>query len=260
VITITQIGHALQINRNRDQLGALATIIPAKNSSQMNFKYKEHIRELAQTCADAAASIENVTGNALTAMSASKALEVWEKTGHTAGNIDLPGTVEWQSVNGTLTSATFTTDHTDTTTHVALDAAVTTARHIRSFDLTSADISTHALLLGNVAGTEIFASIPIGYHQLLKSGFMAQPSPAKTYIKSLQVDLNVITAVVTLVATFVPYGKTLSVTKQFTTQVASKSWEINLEIAAGTEVSWTIEDDNAAHPVAVVTISYVEAY
>jgi hypothetical protein len=257
---MTQVGHALQITRNRDGLGSLAAIIPAFSSTGVNYKYKEHIRELAQTCADAAASIENVTGNALTAMSASKALEAWEKTGHTAGNIDLPGTVEWQTVNGTLTSATFVTDHTDTTTHVPMVAAVTTARHIRSFDLTTANIGTHALLLGNVAGSEIFASIAIGYHQLLKTGFMAQPSPAKTYIKSLQVDLNVITAIVTLVATFVPYGATLSVTKQFTTQVASKYWDINLEIAAGTEVSWTIEDDNAAHPVAVVTVSYVEAY
>jgi hypothetical protein len=253
---MTQIGHAItHTNRKYDSYESLK-----KNLGANLYKnVKEYERQVTQTTADAAANIEEVNSNTLTAMSASKALQVWEKTGHTAGNIDLAGTVEWQTLSGVVTAATFTTHHTDTTTHVALVAAVTTARHIRSFELTAADISTHDLLLGNVAGDEIFAVIKTGYHQCLKSKFMGGLG-RRSFIGKITLELSVVTAVVTMVCTFTPVGATVSTTKTFISNSVSKTWEPCLEIAAGSEVSWTIEDDNAAHPVATFGITYVEAY
>jgi len=256
---MTQSGFALELARNRDQLGSLAPIIPAQNSSGLSHSYVEHLREFTQTCADAAAALEEVSGETIAAMSASKVLNVSEKTDQVGTDADATGVVKWQTATGVLTTATFALNHSNTTTHVALVAAVSTARYIRSLELDDINCADE-VLLSNVGEDEIYGVIKVGFYQLLKSGFMAQPSAtARTWIHTLRVSLDITTALTTLVCTFTPVGKSLSTTQTFRTKEAVKEWTIDLEVEPGTAVSWTIEDDNAAHPVATVQLSYIEA-
>lgn len=252
---MVQSGSVLEVARSYESYERLKAVL----SRYTNIK--EFIREFNQTTTNSAIALEEINSNTLTAMSASKALNVWEKTGHTAANIDLTGTVVWQDATGLETTATFTLDHSNTTTHVALVAAVATARYIRSFKLNTATISTHDLLLGNVAGDEIFAVIKTGNHECLKSGFMAAPSK-RSFLGRVKLDASLTTAVLTLAITFTPKGKTLSVTKEIKTNTTKGPivWEPCIELEPGTTCTATIIDDNAAHPVAGVEFTYVEAW
>jgi hypothetical protein len=254
---MTQVGHALEITRTRDALGWIKDIIPATNSSKLPHGYVEHIREIPQVTTNTAATIEEVSGETIAAMSANKVLNASQKTDQVGTDGKATGVVKWQTSTGALTTATFTLNGSNTTTHVAMVAAVTTAQYIRSMSLDDLDCADE-ILLSNVDEDEIYGVIKLGYHQLLKSGLRAVPT-YRTWIKSLKLDLSVVTAAVTIVCTFTPAGESLSVTKNFASKEITKSWDIGLEVEPGTDVSWTIVDDNAAHPTAVITIEYVEA-
>ena len=250
---MTQSGYALKINNKKwEDYSSLKKVI-----SHLTY-VREHKREFAQTCADAAANLENVSGETLAAMSASKTLNIWQKTDQVGTDGAATGAITWATVAGVKTDATFTLNAAHTTTHVAAVAAVTTARHIESFTLDSINCADE-VLLGNAAGNEIFAVIPVGYHQCLKSRFMATAS-RRSFIGRIRVHLSLETALVTLVCTFTPLGESLSTTKTFLTKTTDAVWEPCLELEPGTEVSWTIEDDNAAHPVATIDLTYLESW
>lgn len=250
---MTQSGFALKINKAKfEDYSSLKHNLASFNN------VREHKRHFSQTCTNSAVNIEELSGETLAAMSASKTLNVWQKTDQVGTDGAATGKITWATLAGLKTDATFTLNAVDTTTHVAAVAAVTTARHIESFSLDSINCADE-VLLGNVAGDEIFAVIKVGYHDCLKSRFMAGYG-RKSFIGRIKVHLNIVTAVVTLVCTFTPYGQTQSTTKTFTTNSIEKTWEPALELASGTEVSWTIIDDNAAHPVATIDFDYVEAW
>jgi len=250
---MTQSGFALKINNKKwEDYASLK-----KTISRLTY-VREHRREFAQTTANAAASLENVSGETLAAMAASKTLNVWQKTDQVGTDGAETGKITWATVAGVKTDAIFTLNAVNTTTHVAAVAAVTTARYIESFEIDNLNCADE-VLLGNVAGTEVFAVIPVGYHQCLKSGFMATAAH-RSFIGRVQLHLSLETALVTLVCTFTPLGATQSTTKTFQSTSAFNTWEPCLELKPGTEVSWTIEDNNAAHPVANVDLIYVEAW
>jgi hypothetical protein len=255
---MTQVGHTIQIARKWESVESLKKHLHSvMNTSRLPYVVKELIAEFPQTTTDAVASLEEVAGETIAAMSASKVLNAATKADVEADRSQA-GTVEWQSATGALTTATFTTHAENSSTRVAMVAPVSTARFIRSVSFAK-DLGAQDLVISNAGGDEIFAAIKTGQHQLLKANLRAVPT-YRTFIGSLKVDLTLTTAVVTLVCTFTPVGETLSVTKTFTTKEPTKTWEIALEVAAGTDITWTIEDDNAAHPVATTTITYVEAY
>jgi hypothetical protein len=150
---------------------------------------KELVRELAQTTTNAAVELEEPSGETIHDIEdANKALEVWQKTDQAGTDKDAVGTVDWQVLNGTVTEATFALDHTNTTTHAPLVDAVTTARFLRSFKLTAINCADE-VLIGNVAGTEIFGVIKVGYHHMLKTGLRAAPS-RHTFFGGLHVELS----------------------------------------------------------------------
>lgn len=249
---MVQSGFALELQRNYEDYASLK-----KYMKQYNRKV-DHIRHFSQVTANAAANLEELSGETLTAMAASKVLNVWQKTDQVGTDGAEKGVVQWQDVDGALTEAVFQLNAVNTTTHVALDAAVSTARHVRSFCLDGI-VCADELLLGNVAGTEIFGVIKVGYHQTLKSKFMCEKD-RNTWLAKLRVHLSAVSAAVTLVCTFTPLGGALAVTKTFITKTADAEWEPCIELEPGSEVSWTIEDDNAAHPTAEVEIIYLEGY
>lgn len=251
---MTQTGSVLKrINQRFESLESLKKFLGAQYNT-----IKEYRSEFNQITTNSAVSLEEVSGETLTAMSASKALNVWQKTDQVGTDADATGTVEWMDATGVVTEATFALDHSDTTTHAALVDAVTTARHIRSFELDDLNCADE-VLLGNVAGNEIFGVIKVGYHQCLKSKFMGRLN-ARTFIGEMRLTLSAVTAAVTLVCTFTPVGKSLSTTKQWTTVALENNWAPCIEIEPATEVSWTIADDNVAHPTATFEIAYIEGY
>lgn len=220
---------------------------------------KEYIRNIQQVTTASAVNLEEVSGETIAAMSANKTLNVWQKTDNVGTDGGATGTVEWMSATGVLTSATFTLDASDTTTHAALVSAVTTARHIRSFEMDSMD-ATDEVLLGNVAGDEIFAVIKAGHHQCLKSKFMGALS-RRTFIGRIRATLSLLTANCVLVMTYTPLNETLPVTKRFELKPHLQNvFEPCIEIAAASEVSFTIIDDDVAHPTADVEITYLEVW
>ena len=251
---MTQSGYAIkQTNKRFEDLESLK-----KNMGSFYHNVVEHIRHFSQTCADAAAALENVSGETIAAMS-DETLNIWQKTDQVGTDGVATGKITWSTGAGVKTSATFTLDDTDTTTHVVLvPASGAAADFIESIELDAIDCADE-ILVGNVAGAEIYAVIPVGYHQCLKSAFMAE-ADHRTFIAGISVNLNIVTAVVTLVCTFTPVGSALTTTKTFITQLADREWNPCIEVEPGTTITWTIEDDNAAHPVATVNIIYVEAY
>jgi hypothetical protein len=250
---MTQSGYALAISNSKWE--DYASLHKDMKGYVNRVEYK---REFAQVTTNGAVAIEEVSGETIAAMSASKVLEVWQKTDQVGTDGAAVGIVEWQTLAGLVTSATFALDGTATTTHAALVAAVTTGRHVRRFELTAINCADE-VLIGNAAGTEVFGVIKVGYHQCLKSGFMGGLS-RRSFIGKIKVHLSAVTAVVTLVCTYTPIGQTLSTTKTFITNSIEKTWEPALEIAAASAVSWTIIDDNAAHPTATMEFTYLEAY
>jgi hypothetical protein len=258
---MVQSGHSLKLtNRRYESYESLKKNISGYNT------INEFVREFAQTCTNATVDVENPSGeNIHDIEDANKVLEVWQKSDQKATDGTCTGIVEWQSSTGVVTSATWTFGGVgvNTTTHVALVAAVTTARFLRSFVCTNI-LCADEIVIGNAAGTEIFGVIPVGYHQCLKSGFRARYISAtvecRSFLAKIKCHLNIVTAVVTIVITFTPKGYTLSTTKTFTTNSIEKSWEPCLEVAEGSDIHITIIDDNAAHPVATLELTYVEAY
>jgi hypothetical protein len=251
---MTQSGYAVKLdNKQWEDYESLK-----KNMGSYYDNIREYKREIPQTCADAAANIEEVSGETLAAMS-DETVIVYQKTDQVGTDGGATGTVTWATDAGVKTDATFTLDGTDTTTAVALVAATgAAADHIESFALDSINCADE-VILGNSGKTEVYAVIKTGQFQCLKSKFMAGYG-RRTFIGKLHVGLNLTTALVTLVCTFTPVGETLSTTKTFYLKSEPKTWEPVLEVAAGTEISWTIEDDNAAHPVANVELTYLEAW
>lgn len=249
---MTQSGYVTKTSNRWENYESLKKHL--QNYTNMN----EFKREFAQTCADAAAAIEEVSGETINAMAASKALRVSSKTDQVGTDGAATGTVTWQDVNGTKTDATFTLNAVDTTTEVVTVAAVTTARFIESFALDAINCADE-VLLSNAGVTEIFGVIKVGYHQMLKSGYMAAPS-RRTFLASFRCQLSLVTALVSVVCTYTPLGETLSTTKTFLTKVTDKVWEPCIEVEPGSKITWTIEDDNAAHPVANCEFVYIEAW
>jgi hypothetical protein len=251
---MTQTGFALKLKRQHSWASYQDLFDKMEGYTNRNV-YK---RQVEQTVANAAAALEEVSGETIHDITdASKALEVWQKTDQVATDGGIAGTVEWQTVTGAVTEATFTTSAVATTTHVPLVAAVTTARELRAFQFAMA--ATDELLIGNAAGTEIFGVIKVGYHQLLKGSFMAATG-RRSFLGKIKLTLNVATAVTTLIVTYTPVGETLAKTFTFATKDIETTWEPCLELAAASRVSMTINDDNAAHPVAKVDIEYLEAW
>lgn len=251
---MTQLGVALK--RTNQRYESYETL--KKNMSLYN-TVREHYREVIQTCTDAAANLEELSGETLAAMS-NETVIVYQKTDQVGTDGGATGKVTWATDAGVKTDATFTLNAVDTTTAVALVAATgAAADHIESFTLDSIDAADE-VILGNGAKNEVYAVIKAGYHQCLKSKFMAGYG-RRSFIGRLQVELNVASALVTLLCTYTPVGESVSTTKRFYTQkIEPAIWEPCFEVKAGTEVSWTIEDDNAAHPIAIVGITYLEAW
>lgn len=119
--------------------------------------------------------------------------------------------------------------------------------------------ATDEILVSNVAGDELYAVIKAASHQLLKSKFMAAKD-RRAFLARIKLHLSIVTSVVTLAVTYTPKGETLPVIKNFRSNSIEKTWEPLVELEEATEVSMTIIDDNEAHPVATVELTYVEAY
>ncbi len=255
---MTQLGHALDIQRRWEDVASLKAYLWGRVKVGT---IKELVRELAQTTTAAAVELEEPSGETIHDIEdANKALEVWQKTDQAGTDKDAVGTVEWQSSTGVITEATFALDHTNTTTHVPLVDAVTTARFLRSFKLTALNCADE-VLIGNVAGSEIFGAIKVGYHHMLKTGLRAAPS-RRTFFGGLHMELSLKTAAVTVVVTFTPAGETLTTTKNFKINTGDSvaDWDDWMEVEPGSDVHWTVIDDNVAHPVATVRVTYVEGY
>lgn len=250
---MTQNGYAIQqLNQKYEDYSSLKKLL-----SHFNNRI-EYRREVPQTTADAAAALEEVSGETIDAMAASKVLNVGQKTDQVGTDGGETGKITWADILGNKTDATFTMSAVDSSTRVAVVAPVTTARFIESFSIDNLDAADE-ILLSNAAGSEIFAVIKVGQHQCIKSGFLAGLG-RRSFIGRVKVHLSVVTAVVTLVATYYPLGSVQAVTKSFLTNSIDLTWEPCIELEPATKVTWTIEDDNAAHPVATVDIDYIEAW
>jgi len=100
---MVQIGHAIDVERRWEDLASLKTHLRAAHKGTI----REYIRKVHQTTTNADVDVEELSGETLTAMGASKALEVWQKTDQKATDGLFTGTVEWQDVLGNVTAATF---------------------------------------------------------------------------------------------------------------------------------------------------------
>jgi len=251
---MVQSGHALiQINQTFEDYSSLKKLLNHYRRIQ------ENIVEFSQTCTDTALDIQDKAGETINAMTANKVLEVWQKSDQVATDGGETGWLIWSDSTGLKTLATFTLDGTNTTTHAIIVAPCTTARNIEAFEM-DALLATDEVLVGNNAGTEIFGAIKAATFQLLKTKTIARVS-ARTFIGRVKISLNIVTALVTVVATFTPVGKALTTTKTFLIKTESqKQWEPCIEVEPGTSITWTIKDDNVAHPVATIEVAIVEAW
>jgi len=251
---MVQVGHQItQINKKFEDYSSLKKLLSHYNH------VKEDIREFSRTTTDAAASLEENSAETIDAMAANKVLEVWQKTDQVATDGGLTGTVIWSDATGLKTSATYTLNAVNTTTHAIIVAPSATARNIESFELDDT-LCADEVIIGNNAGTEIFGVIKVAQFQMLKTKIITTIA-RRTFIGRVKIALSLVTALVSIVATFTPVGKSLSTTKTFLIKTETqKIWEPCIELEPGTVVSWTIEDDNAAHPVATFEVVYVEAW
>jgi hypothetical protein len=255
---MVQVGHALDVQRRWEDLASL------KQYLQHHFKtVREYIRRVSQVTTDAVVDeVEEKSGETITAIAANKVFEIWQKTDQKATDGTFTGTVEWQDINGDVTVATFALGGVgvDSTTHVPLVAAVTTARALRSYQISG--LCADEFLIGNAAGTEIYGVIKVGYYQTLKTGFKVATA-RHGYLAKVTLDLAVASAaVVTAVVTYTPLGHVSSTTETIVLAAGQTKieWEPCLELKAASTVAISIEDNNAAHPTAIVTAHYVEAY
>jgi hypothetical protein len=220
---------------------------------------REYIREIAQLSTGSAVLVEEVSGETIAAIAANKALQVWQKTDQVGTDGGFTGNVEWQDVLGNVTEATYTLDATNTTTHAPLVSAVTTARFVRSMNI-QADVADE-ILIGNVAGSEIFGVIKVGYHQLLKTGYMC-PTNRDGYLGKIKMTIPAASdGTITLVITYTPKGETYSTTKTLIIGIGDLAveWEPCYQLQPATSVTMTIVD-SATAATATVETTYIEAY
>jgi len=220
---------------------------------------REYKREINQLSTGSAVEVEELAGETLTAMSASKALQVWQKTDQVATDGEFIGIVEWQDVLGNVTEATFTLDGTNTSTHAPLVAAVTTARYVRSMYI-QADVADE-ILIGNVAGSEIFGVIKVGFHQLLKTGYKC-PTNRDGYLGKIKMTIPAASdGTITLVITYTPKGQTLSTTKTLIIGIGDLAVELEpcYQLQPASTVTMTIID-SATAATATVETTYIEGY
>lgn len=252
---MTQTGIALDLQRKWEDIPSLKRHL----SGVQKHTIREYIREVPQLTTGGAVEVEEVSGETINAMSASKVLNVSQKTDQVGTDANFVGTIEWQDVLGNVTEATFTLDGTDTSTGVAVVAAVATARYIRSASI-QADVADEVLIT-NVAKSEVFAVIKVGQHQVVKSGYMC-PTNRDGYLGKITMDLPLVSdGAITLVVTYTPKGHTLSTTKTLVLPIGehSVSWEPCYQLQPATKVTMTIVD--AATAATVTTIAhFIEAY
>lgn len=253
---MTQSGIAIDIaNRKWEDIPSLKKYLRSVPKRTI----REYIREVPQLTTGSAVEVEEKAGETIDAMTASKVLNAW-----TAADVEADraqaGTVEWQDVNGNVTEATFTTNAENSSTKVVMVSAVSTARYIRSVSFAK-DLGAQDLLIGNVAGNEIFAAIKTGQHQCLKTGYMC-PTNRDGYLGSIEMFLPLVSdGAITLVVTYTPYGHTIATTKTLVLPIGDHSvkWEPCYQLQPATKVTMTIQD--AATEATVTTIcKYVEAY
>ena len=255
---MVQVGHALDLsNRKWEDIPSLKKDLRAAKKGTI----REYIRRISQTTTAGAVDVEELSGETLTAMSASKVLEVWQKTDQVGTDGGAAVVIEWQDVLGNVTEATSKLNAIATTTHTVLTATVATARAIRAFSL-AALLAADEVLLGNHAGNEVFAVIKVGHYQCLKSKYMVATN-RDSYLGKISLDLDAASAaIVTLTITYTPYGHVSSTTATLILAAGSThaEWEPCLKLKAASVVSMTVIDNNAAHPIAIVTPYYIEAY
>lgn len=248
---MTQVGYSIELSNRKFE------DYPSLKKNMTNYNYViEHVREIPQVTTNTATVVEEVSGETLTALSSNKTLYI-KTAADVAADRDKTAIVKWQDSTGAVSSKTIKTNASNSSTATAL--SVTTARFIRSVEFEK-DLGAEDLFICNSNGAEIYAVIKAGYHQCLKSGFMAQPSPVRSFLGRIKCHLSETTAVVTIAVTFTPAGSTLSTVKSFSTNSIERVWDPCIELAAESEVSITIVDDNAAHPTANLEIIYLEAY
>lgn len=253
---MTQAGIALDFtNRKWEDIPSLKRHLRAAQKGTI----REYVREVPQLTTDSAVEVEEKAGETIDAMAANKVLNVWTAA-DVAADRNKSGTIEWQDVNGDVTEATFTTDASNSSTKVAVVSPVTTARYIRSVSFEQ-NLGAQDLLVGNVAGDEIFAAIKTGQHQLLKTGYMC-PTTREGYLGAIEMELPVASdGAITLVVTYTPYGHTISTTKTIILKAGENyiKWEPCYRLAAATKVTMTIQDAATEATVTVIA-KYIEAY
>lgn len=246
---MVQVGSNIVVDRQYENLASLK-----KDLRRGYTNVKEYIYEFNQVTTAGSVNIEEVSGETLATMS-DETLYVASKTDQSADR-NKSGSVEWMTDAGVLTSATFTTDPSNSSTATAI-AGATPADHIRKFKFSQ--ICADELICYNAGKTEVYAVIKPAYQETLKSKFMTAYG-RRGFIGRVRADLSAVTAVVTITATFTPKGETLTVTKQWIigSQVHYE-WEPCIELAVGKEVSWTVIATGAT-PTLTFEVDYIEAY
>lgn len=216
------------------------------------------ILQRTQTAADAAAEIQEAGGLTITHLSAKADLEVWSETDH-ADAQGLAVTGEYVDENGLIVEISGTLNAVDSTA----SEKIITAEFL---DLRSAIIATAQdgdagyIAFGNNAKNAWYGMIEQGNLYSIHSRHRTITN-RRTFLSEIELTKNGETAVTSIHVTYTPKATEEEVIRNFHTIRAYELFnKTPIELLENTIVSFTIEDDNAAHPVCDINIKIIEAY
>lgn len=186
----------------------------------------------------------------------------------TAG--DVGKVITWTYVTpwGTLKEAHFTLAAT-TTDIVRLDDT-TTGYPVMDFyrkrkGKTTAAVGKYVAIaidadkvVGTVVLDTFYGVIEEGNFESIHSAFFTQKSPRHAYVGKIEFEKSDATTVITVVMTCTYLGDPASHTETWAFNTSQATWDIHRELEPLTECSFTIADDNAAHPNVHMRTAMVE--